>query len=256
MEDDGGTDQKEYVNNSVMRGKEMNTFNDIGIKKELDWERIRHLYKIGIFAGIMVLIGDMLLGWGVTDMSKTGLEQYFSRYLTVSDKRIFWSALLGLIGIPLETLSWFAIYRLIAPYSEKQAHLYRSGIIGMLMSGALVHVLCCATIYHFKALYSVDSEAAISSVTRFAGYFLVPATVIMSVFFVLLVTVQIQAFSKGNTPYPKWCWVFTVLFGFVDIALMRLAGNHSWAYALSTGWISIGNLWMLGGLLVTGRKHA
>ena len=58
MEDDGGTNQKEYVNHSVMRGKEMNTFNDIGIKKELDWERIRHLYKIGIFAGIYYNIFD------------------------------------------------------------------------------------------------------------------------------------------------------------------------------------------------------
>lgn len=30
--------------------------------KELDWKRIRHLLKLGVVAGTMVLIGDMLLG--------------------------------------------------------------------------------------------------------------------------------------------------------------------------------------------------
>lgn len=33
------------------------------MKKPPDWERIRHLYKIGIIAVILVLAGDMLLGW-------------------------------------------------------------------------------------------------------------------------------------------------------------------------------------------------
>ena len=33
------------------------------MKQPPDWERIRHLYKIGIIAAILVLAGDMLLGW-------------------------------------------------------------------------------------------------------------------------------------------------------------------------------------------------
>ena len=33
------------------------------MKKPPDCERIRHLYKIGIIAAILVLAGDMLLGW-------------------------------------------------------------------------------------------------------------------------------------------------------------------------------------------------
>ena len=44
------------------------TFSDKTIEvrqmnKPPDWERIRHLYKIGIIAAILVLAGDMLLGW-------------------------------------------------------------------------------------------------------------------------------------------------------------------------------------------------
>ena len=58
-----------------------------------------------IAASLAALIGgDMLLGWGTVDESLTGIEQYFSRYLSVSDTRIFWAALLGMIGITIETL--------------------------------------------------------------------------------------------------------------------------------------------------------
>ena len=35
------------------------------MNKELDWPRIVHLMKIGIAAALMVLAGDMLLGWGM-----------------------------------------------------------------------------------------------------------------------------------------------------------------------------------------------
>ena len=44
------------------------------MNKELDWPRIVHLMKIGIAAALMVLAGDMLLGWGMHDAAKTGME--------------------------------------------------------------------------------------------------------------------------------------------------------------------------------------
>lgn len=81
-------------------------------EKALDWPRIQHLLKLGTFASVMVLIGDMLLGWGVGNPSVAELPTVFTRYLSVSDGRIFASALLGLIGIPIECLCWFAIYRI------------------------------------------------------------------------------------------------------------------------------------------------
>ena len=107
----------------------------------LDWQRIRHLLKIGILASLMVLTGDMLLGWGVSDPSVTNLPAVFTRDLSVADGRIIVSALLGLIGIPIECLCWFAIYRMMKPFSEKDAHAYRAGIIGCLAFGGCgVHV--------------------------------------------------------------------------------------------------------------------
>ena len=223
--------------------------------KNPDWDRIAHLFKIGIFASLLALIGgDMILGWGTVDMSLDGMEQYFSRYTDVSDVRIFWSGLLGMIGITLETMSFFGVYRIIASKSESYAHAYRAGLIGMLAFGAFCHVMCCVTIYHHNALYRIDPSRAIEGTIMIAKYFLIPVTVIFFVFFLVMNIVQIMAFAKGHTPYPRWCWIFTMLTGLIDIAAMRLVGNQPWAYALSTGWLSFGSLVTFIGLLVAMPK--
>lgn len=38
----------------------MNDFNDIGISRTLDWQRIRKLLAIGVFASVLHLGGDMI----------------------------------------------------------------------------------------------------------------------------------------------------------------------------------------------------
>ena len=223
----------------------------------LDWPRIQHLLKTGVVASLVVLAADMLLGWGVADPSVTELPAMFTRYLSVSDGRIFASALLGLIGIPIECLCWFAVYRMICPYSAKDAHTYRAGVIGCLAFGGCgVHVPCCMAVYEFKRLYADDPAVVVEGMTPWLGWFLLPATVVFLVFFLLAGIVQIRAFRSGHTPLPRGCWVFSVLFGLAWMALMRLIGDHALANALATGWISVGNLWMMGGLLLQSRKVA
>ena len=223
--------------------------------KNPDWDRIAHLFKIGIFASLLALIGgDMILGWGTADMSLSGMEQYFSRYSGVSDARIFWSGLLGMIGITIETMCFFGVYRIIASGSERYAHAYRAGLIGMLTFGSFCHVMCCAVIYHHNTIHRIAPALAIEESIAFVKYFLIPVTAIFFVFFLVMNIVQIAAFAKGMTPYPKWCWIFTMLTGFIDIIVMRLAGNQPWAYALSTGWLSFGSFVTFTGLLINMPK--
>ena len=225
------------------------------MNETLNWPRIRHLLKLGVFASLTVLAGDMLLGWGVSDPSATEIPAQFTRYLTVSDGRIFASALLGLVGIPIECLCWFAICRMIQPCSEKDAHAYRAGVIGCLAFGGCgVHVPCCMAVYLLKRFYAENPSAALQETGRFIGWFLLPATVIFLIFFLLTAAVQIKAFAKGHTPLPKRCWVFSVLFGLLFAALMKLIGDFGLTNALATGWISIGNLWMMSGLLLASRR--
>lgn len=228
----------------------MASYNDIGIDNTLDWNRIRHLLKIGILAALMVLAGDMLLGWGVSDPAVTELPAMFTRYLSVSDGRIFASALLGLIGIPIESLCWFAIYRMIRPFSSKDAHAYRTGIIGCLAFGGCgVHVPCCMAVYLVKHFYADNPATVSQEALRWIGWFLMPATIIFVVFFLLTAIVQIKAFRAGHTPLPRWCWIFSILFGLLWAVVMKLIGDYGITNALATAWISVGNLWTMGGLL-------
>ena len=225
-------------------------YNIIGIDSSLDRKRIRKLMLIGLFAGFMVLAGDMLLGWGVGAEGTSGLEANYSRYLGVSDSRIFWSALLGTIGIPLECMSWFGIYRLMSERSPRHAHAYRAGIFGCMLFGVCVHVTCCAAVYHYNKIYRLMPDKAFDELKHFALLFLLPSTVLFIIFFGIAIGDQISAFVKGKTPYPKWCWIFTLLFGAAVIVICKLIGDFPLTNALSTGWISLGNIRMMGGLLV------
>ena len=55
------------------RIKSKSDFNDIGISRELDWPRIKKLLTIGLFASVLHLAGDLILGWGVEAVSYTHL---------------------------------------------------------------------------------------------------------------------------------------------------------------------------------------
>ena len=93
------------------------------LKKDIDWDKIALLLKIGIIGALFLVVGDFLMGWGIKDMSLRGIEGQISQYLGVSDKRMFWSAICGLIGVPVEIVGHFGIYKTIKPYSLKYARL-------------------------------------------------------------------------------------------------------------------------------------
>lgn len=80
------------------------------------------------------------------------------------------------------------------------------------------------------------------------------ATIGKAGFFFVLCGVQISAFVKGMTPYPRWCWIFSLPIGMLLAMFFKVFGNQAWANALTAGWISIGNIWMFAGLLGTMKK--
>lgn len=230
-------------------------FHTIGIGSELDWPRIKKLLRIGLFAGCLVFVSDMLLGYGVSSPQLFGLEGVLSKYLGISDKRIFWSAFLGIIGIPLEGLCYFGIYRLMAGTSPRHAHQYRSGIFGYLIFGGCgVHLPCLAAVYFYNHMMQASPATAQGLTLRFVAFFLVPACILFFVFMVLLCTAQISAFAKGKTPYPRWCWVFSLPIGMAFALLIKLLSASAFANGIAASWISIGNIWMFGGLIVFMKK--
>ena len=222
----------------------MADFNDIGIPRQLDWPRVRKLLTIGVFGALLHLTGDLILGWGVEDESLTGLFRTLSAYTATRDGGILASALLGLLGMTLEGLSLFGVYRLMAERSPRDAHRYRSGILGYLIFGACgFHVPTCALVFLGKQ--GLPEETLV----RFALYFLLPATALFWVFFLLLAVTQIAAFAKGRTPYPRWCWVFSPLVGGLAAQALGFLGNLPLLNAIACAWLAIGCLWMFCDLL-------
>ena len=227
----------------------MSDFNDIGISRQLDWPRITHLFRVGLFGAILTLVGDMLLGWGVEDETLAGISRMLSAYTDLSDGGIFAAAMLGLFGITIEGLCYFGIYRLMAERAPAYAHRYRAGIFGyVIFGGCGFHVPVCAMVFLTK--YGL-AEAL---VLKYAAYFVLPAFALFWVFFAVLEVTQIQVFAKGLTPYPKWCWVFSLPVGMAAAMLLNVFGNQPWVNAITCAWISVGNLWMFGGLLALVKR--
>ena len=79
----------------------------------------------------------------------------------------------------------------------------------------------------------------------------------MILFFIFWLVHQIAhvaSFSKGLTPYPRWCWIFCPAVGMALTVVLKLFPETPLRNALTAGWISIGNLWMFGGLLAMMKK--
>lgn len=229
----------------------MNDFNDIGISRQLDLPRIKKLLTIGLVASVLHFAGDMILGWGTEDETLTGILRMASAYTDTSDSGILAAALLGLLGMVLEGLAYFGIYRMMVPYSPKSAHSYRTGILGYLMFGACgFHIPTCALVFLIKHNFAEEL------VLQYATYFVLPAFLLFWIFFAVLEITQIKAFAKGQTPCPKWCLLFSMPIGMLIAMLPSVFGNFPLVNALSCAWIAFGNLWMFGGLLaVMNRLH-
>lgn len=226
-------------------------YDDIGISRQLDWARVKKLLSIGLLAAMLHLIGDVILGWGTEDESLMGLARMLSAYTGTSDGGIFAASLLGLLGVTLEGLSYFGVYCLMAERSPECAHSYRAGIFGyVIFCGCGFHVPVCALT--FLAKHGLE-EALLR---RCAAYFVMPALALFGIFFLVLTVSQLKAFAKGFTPYPRWCWVFSLPVGMLAAMALGQLGNSPVCNALSCAWIAIGNLWMFGGLLASMKRCA
>ncbi|WP_322290528.1 DUF6796 family protein [Paratractidigestivibacter sp.] len=224
----------------------MDDFNGIGISRHLDWPRVSHLLRIGLFGALLALAGNLILGWGVEDGLLAGLARMLPTYTGASDGGLLAAALLGLFGTAIQALSYFGTYQLMAERVPQLLHRYRAGIFGFMIFGACgFRVPACALV--FLAKHGIAEEL----LQQCATYFMLPAFVLFWVFFLLLTVTQIQAFAKGMTPYPRRCWVFCPLVGMAATVLANVFGNQPWANAISCAWVSVGNIWMFAGLLAT-----
>ena len=225
------------------------------MKKGINYTKIALLLKIGVLGAFVILAGDMLMGCGVKDLSKAGLEAQLSPYLAISDTRMILAAVFGFSGVPLAVVGHYGIYKLIKPYSEKYARLYEIGNLGFLaFGGAGVHVSSVAAAFFYKYMNEASPNTAVESTVKFALYFLMPLYFVLLTGWFIMVVAHIRTVTKGLSPLPRWCWVFSMPIGTLLFSIIGICGNYEILNALMVGAFSLGNICSLLGHLIMINK--
>ncbi len=228
--------------------------NTIGIDHNLDRRRIRKLLGIGLFASVLTGIGDFLLGYAENTAGVTIATGVMASAPNLADWQMITGGLFGFLGIFLEGLAFFAVYRLMADAAPKYAHIYRAGIFGYIWLAPVgCHLNVGVLNMAHKYLLQADAEVAVKAADPLFYGFSLPVYLLLVIFWLPMMLIQFKAFSRGMTPYPKKARWFCVLVGAVPaLALSLLIGpDTALGAAVGTMFLSFGNAFMFGGLLVT-----
>ncbi len=228
--------------------------NIIGINDNLDRPRIRKLLIIGLIGSIVTGIGDFLLGYG-ENTAVSGLAEFMmANAINLSDGQLIVGGLLGAVGLFIEGLAFFAIYRLMADAAPRYAHTYRSGILAYIWLAPIgCHMNVGIMNYAYKRLLALDPGSASKAANIMVYAFCVPLWTILILFWIPMIVVQFKAFSRGLTPYPKYARWFNLILGMTPTLILALAigPNTALGSGIGTMFLSFGNAFIFGGLLAT-----
>lgn len=233
----------------------MNTkMNTIGINDNLDRARIKKLLTIGLFASVMTGVGDFLLGFGEETAGEGIAALVMSNAANLSDTQLIWGGLLGFLGLFLEGLAFFGVYRLMADAAPKYAHIYSAGIFGYIWLAPIgCHMNVGILNLAYKYLLTCDQALAEQVGSKLLLAFSLPVWLLLIAFWLPMIVVQFKAFAKGLTPYPTYAKWFNIIVGAIPALVLSAAiGLHtSLGAAVGTMFLSFGNALMFGGLLAT-----
>ncbi len=226
--------------------------NTIGIDHNLNRPRIRKLLAIGLFASVLTGIGDFLLGYGESTAGSSIATSVMASAPNLTDWQMIAGSLLGFVGIFLEGLACFAVYRLMADAAPKYAHIYRTGIFGYIWLAPVgCHLNMGILNLAYKYLLQADEALAAKAAALLYFGFSQPVYLLLVIFWLPMMIIQFKAFSKGLTPYPKKAKWFCVLIGAVPALVLSviLGPNTALGAGIGTMFLSFGNAFMFGGLL-------
>ncbi len=228
--------------------------NTIGIDHNLDQARIKKLLAIGLFASVITGVGDFLLGYAQETPGNSLASQVMSNATRLSDAQLIWGGLLGFVGLFLEGLAFFGIYRLMADAAPKYAHIYRAGIFGYIWLAPIgCHMNVGVLNMAYKYLLTEDAALADQVGNRLLMAFSLPVWILLILFWLPMLIVQFKAFSKGLTPYPAYAKWFNLFVGAAPALMISflLGRDTALGPAIGTMSLSFGNALTFGGLLVT-----
>ncbi len=228
--------------------------NTIGIQHKQDRPQIRRLLTIGLTASILTGIGDFLLGYADSASAGSIAASVMASVPNLQDWQMITGALLGFIGIFLEGLSCFAVCRLMADAAPEYARLYRIGIFGYIWLAPVgCHLNMGILNLAYKYLLQADETLALKAADLLFYGFSLPVYLLLILFWLPMMIIRFKAFSNGLTPYPKMARYFSVTIGAIPALLFSviLGLETALGAGIGTMFLSFGNAWMFGGLLVT-----
>ena len=133
------------------------------------------------------------------------------------------------------------------------AHLFRAGIFGYIWLAPVgCHMNVGVLNMAYKYLLAADAETAGRAAGPLFFGFCLPVYVLLVLFWLPMMVVQFMAFSKELTPYPKRARWFCVPIGMIPALILAAVFGIETALgsAIGTMFLSFGNAFLFGGLLV------
>ena len=220
---------------------------------------IKKGYKIAILGAFLTLLGDFLLGANPCANTTTGvlMLDMFMDAVNNSEIRMVLGGMLGAIGIPLEGIGYYQIYKLLKSQKGIWPTIYKWAVIAYTgLAGCGVHLACAVLPMLYKWIASTDPILAVDVTQKYANYFMMPPMIIFGVLLFIALFYQAIIFGLEKTIYPRHAALYNMVVGVIVTYIVAMffdgtiVGN-----AIGTGTISFGNLWMFIMLLVKYPKE-
>lgn len=224
----------------------------MGMTHNLDRPRIKRLLVIGLLASILTGIGDFLLGYAEGTVGHSIAASVLASAPNLADWQMIAGGLLGFIGIFLEGICFFAVYRLMADAAPGYARVYRAGIFGYIWLAPVgCHMNVGVLNLAYKYLLQADAALASRAADRLFYGFCAPVYVLLILCWLPMMVIQFQAFSRGLTPYPRRARWFCVPIGMIPSLVLAvvLGPGTALGAGIGTMFLSFGNAFLFGGLL-------
>jgi predicted permease len=124
----------------------------------------------------------------------------------------------------------------------------------LVLGGPGVHMSSVASAFFYKYMTASNPETALAASIKFVCYFSLPLYLAFFIFWLIQTYAHIRSIAGGFSPYPRWCWVFSIPMGALIFSLVHVFGNYAPVNAILVGALTLGNIWTLGGhLLMLGK---
>ena len=124
------------------------------------------------------------------------------------------------------------------------------------LGGGAVHLPCGVFMWIYKSVTEAAGQAAGYEIAwKYLLYFLLPPTLVFTVFFFIGSVIQFIAFIRGFTPFPRWYCVFNLVIAKIVFNGIRQLGNTALINGIATSNMSLGTIVMFAALLAGWKKY-